>query len=120
MRKVPETNVVSWPNLHDRSESTELQPATANFLLDGHIAVATSIRTPVGVAHHRGTLGRYDGRTQTFLGAGNVSSPELSIGRTAGVRGTGHEYDVVAAIFVRYVVGRLQVHHRICIAVFPQ
>src|SRR5262252_4045782 len=116
-RKIPKTNIQRGPNLHDGSEAAELEPAAADLLLDGLVAITASVGTPVGIAHDCRTLPRNDGRTQSFLGPSDVASPELSIRRAAGIGRARHEHEVVA-ILRRHIVRGLQVHDGIRIAVF--
>src|SRR5262252_3681355 len=93
-RKIPKTNIQRGPNLHDRSEAAELEPAAADLLLDGLVAITASVGTPVGIAHDCRTLTGNDGRTQSFLGPGDVASPKLSVRRAACVSGPRHEHKI--------------------------
>src|SRR5215471_440432 len=111
-RKVPKTNIQRRPNLHDGSKAAEFEPAAADLLLDGLVAITASVGTPVGIAHHCRALTRNDGGAQSFLTPRDVASPKFSIRRAAGVRGPRHEHKV-AAIFRGYVMRGLQIHHRI-------
>ena len=99
--QVPEAEVPRWSDLHDRGEGTEGQPARVHVGIHRLLVVTAGVGTPVGVAHHRGTLDRDDGSAEALRGAADVAAPEDGGGRTAGVGAAGHRDEVVAAVLAR-------------------
>ena len=116
--KVPERPVLRRADFHDGREATECEPAATDFRVRRLLAVAAGVRAPVGITHHRGPLHRDDLRPQSVFRPRNVPAPENPMRRTARICRPRHAHEiVVAATFPGDVIGRLQIHDRISIAV---
>src|SRR5207245_5475036 len=97
------------------------EPARTDFLLHHLAVVPAGIRAPVGISHDGCALDGDDLGAKTFLVAADVSTPEHAVGSAAGIGGARHKDEIVVRPEpLGDIIGGLQIHRRIRVALFAQ
>src|SRR5688572_24878781 len=116
-RQVPKSDISCWANFHYRTEGTERQPPATHFLFQQLLVVATRVCAPIGITHYRRSLRSNNGRTQTFLRAANVTTPEHSVRRGTCVGSTTHQHKILAMLRGN-LMHSLYIHRRVGVSIF--